>query len=138
MLRAGGDSLTSPLVCMANEKRLSFSFQVVKDGITNSLVLSANGDLAGNNQVGNVQEVGTSWEAINIADLGAPELIAVRNIHASATIDVAVANDDSGIFTTLTGGGGPKSMAYLPAKTGATYYAKASAAAQLQVVAVEA
>jgi hypothetical protein len=123
---------------MANEKRLSLSLSVVKDGLTAQLVKSVTGDLTGDQMTSTAQLIGNAWEAITFTDLASVEIFALCNLDATNSIDVAVANDNTGIFATLAAGGGPKSVTYVPAKAAVTYYAKSSAGTPaLQVVAAE-
>lgn len=120
---------------MAGEKQSSISLTIAKTGQVFALTPPAlTEDLAGTQAISNVQNVGTGWEAILIGDLSRIDLLAVRNADNTNFIQLATANDGSGIFAKLT----PGRFAFVPVDSGATVYAKAdTAACDLQVVAVE-
>ena len=120
---------------MANEKNTNFRLLITKTGQTFDLNFDTKvEDLSGTQAISNVQSVGTSWEAITIGDLASVDLLALRNADSTNFIEIATANDDSGVFAKLTPGRG----CLIAGKAGVTYYAKAdTAACDLQVVAVE-
>lgn len=123
---------------MANEKRLSLSFAVVKDGVTAQLAKTTTGDLSGDQLSATVQSIGTSWEAIVVTDLASVELIAISNLDATNFVEVAVESAGTNKFAKLTAAGTPKSTLYVPAASGVTFYAKADTApCSIQVLAVE-
>ena len=109
---------------MANEKRTSLTFSVVEQGLTTSLTLSLLEDLTGSKSLGTPQDIGTAWEALTLSDLGSADLIAVKNNDATNYVQLATANDNSGIFARLTPGRG----AFFPPETSATLYARANTA----------
>lgn len=123
---------------MANEKRLSLSFAVIKNGLNHSMTASINGDLSGDNQVSTVQSIGTSWEALTLTDLASTELIAIRNLDATNFVEVAVEAAGANKFAKLGISTSPTSVCYFAPAGGVTIYAKAdTGACNVQVVAVE-
>lgn len=120
---------------MADEKRTSLNFSVVKGGQTLQQVVSLVEDLAGSEIAAVRQSIATSWTAIDLGTIATADLLCIVNDDATNFVQLATANDDSGIFAKLAAG----RCAYLAAEPTATYYAKANTAAcNIKVTAAEA
>jgi hypothetical protein len=120
---------------MANEKRTSLNFSIVKDGQTSGLSLSLNENLAGDNYEAGTQSVGTgAWEAVSLGDCSSADLMAIKNNDDTNYVQLATANDGTKIFAKLT----PGRVCFVPVDPTATIYAKANTAAvEIQKVIVE-
>jgi hypothetical protein len=96
---------------------------VTKSGATSAGSRNTTLTMAGDQHLSNVQVVGTSWEAIQIGDVSTIGYVYARNQDATNFVQLALANDGSGIFAKLIAG----DVAIFPAQT-ATMYAKADTA----------
>lgn len=110
---------------MADEKRTSLNFSVVKGGQTLQQVVSLTEDLAGSEIAAVRQSIATTWTALDLGTVTAADLICVVNDDATNYVQLALANDDSGIFAKLAAG----RCAFFPPQPSATYYAKANTSA---------
>lgn len=119
---------------MANEKRTSISFAVVKDVLNAQLSGSLNEDLSGTNVISGRFSATTSWAAIPVTGLASVDLIAIKNNDATNFIELAVTNDGTNKFAKITAG----RMAFFPPAGSVTLYVKAdTAACDYTIVAVE-
>lgn len=119
---------------MANEKQTSFSMSVVFSGQSFLLQKALVEDISGTQAIGNVQTVGTSWEAITLGDLASADLIAIVNNSTSNFVQVSADLAGSKIFAKLT----PGRFCLLPPDPTAVICAKAdTAACDCAIVAVE-
>lgn len=110
---------------MADEKRTSLTFSVVKGGQTLQQTISLTEDLAGSEIAGLRQSIATSWTAIDLGTLTTADLVCIVNDDATNYVQLATASDNSGIFANLTAG----RVAFFAAEPTATYYARANTAA---------
>jgi hypothetical protein len=120
---------------MADEKRTSLSFSVVKSGQTLQQVVSLAEDLAGSEIAAVRQSIATSWTALDLGTITTADLLCVVNDSATNYVQLATASNDSGIFAKLT----PGRCAFFAAEPTATYYARANTAAcNVKITAAEA
>lgn len=121
---------------MANEIYNSSTLTANKGGVSVSQTASETITMDGDDMVQGTQVIGTSWEAIDWGEItGAPRRVQLKNLDATNFVDLATANDDSGVFGILDANGGTAS--FRPKV--ATIYAKAdTAACRVSRVAVEA
>jgi len=119
---------------MANEKRVSISFSVLKNGLEARVNWSKTADLSGQNYQATVQNIPTSWTALTFdAGLGSVERLALVNTDSTNFVEIALANDNSGKFAKILAG---EAIYFMPSTS--TLYAKADTAAiELQKVACE-
>jgi hypothetical protein len=110
---------------MANEKRVTLKVVLDKGGFQQQLDANLAEDFAGKNFLGIVQTISTSWTAVNVTGLASVDLLAARNSDGTNYVELATANDGSGIFAKLTAGRG----CFISANPSATYYARANTAA---------
>ena len=110
---------------MATEKRLTLKLTVDKGGFQQQLEANLSEDFSGKNFIGIVQAISTSWTAVNVTGLASPDLMLARNSDTTNYVELATANDGSGIFAKLAAGRG----AFLSCNPSATYYARANTAA---------
>lgn len=109
---------------MANTLKLSFSCSLVHEAGSASLKFTDSRELSGTGFVNLEQEVGTSWEAVSLTDIGTLGFLAIRNEDTTNYVQIATANDDSGILAKITPGRGQA----IEVNPGATYYVKANTA----------
>ncbi len=121
---------------MANEISISASLTCTKSSVTvASGGQSKSVDLAGDQMLANVQIVGTSAEAIQMADVTVGGYMFIRNMDATNFVQLAL---DSAVATQIFAKLKPGEFALFRPPTGATIYAKADTAnCNCQVVAVE-
>lgn len=110
---------------MADEKRTSLSFSLVKTGQTLQQVVSLTEDLAGSEITAVRQSIATTWTAIQLGAITAPDLMCVVNDDATNYVELAIANDNSGIFAKLAAG----RCAFFPVAATTTIYGRANTAA---------
>jgi len=76
----------------------------------------------------------TSWTAIPLGSLASFDLLCVKNTDGTNYVEIATANDGTGIFAKLTAG----RFCFVACNPSATYYARANTAScVLQFAAVE-
>ncbi len=85
--------------------------------VQQSLTIAA----AGAKHIDNIQNIGTSWELLVFGDIGTLGEVALQNLDETNYVELALANDDSGIFAVLRPSTG---AAVIPLAT-KTVYAKA-------------
>jgi hypothetical protein len=108
----------------ANRLTVTVTASLVHPGGSASLQVSEQRTLAGTGFVNIEQEIGTSWEAVSVTDIGTLGFLFIRNEDAVNYVEIATANDNTGIFGKIVAGRG------LPVdvSAGATYYLKANTA----------
>ena len=121
---------------MANEVTISVSLQINKNGVLQQLAKTVNRDLSGNNQISNVQTIGTDAEILSIGDLGNINHLAV--VHLGTTensVEISLENDASNPFANLA----PGDVLYLPlpAATTQIYAMATGGTADLAILACE-
>jgi hypothetical protein len=109
---------------MADELTLSVNFSCSMDGATISDRYSDTIDVAASPQVGGVQTIGTSWEAIIMGEVTSPGYFAYKNLDTTNYIE----------FSADSGGANPLIKAKATdfgcfRLTGTTLYARANTAA---------
>lgn len=119
---------------MANEITITTSLSTTKNGATvSSGTKTSSHDMSGDQAIGNIQIIGTSWEAIVLGDVTTIGFVRALNLDATNYVELALANDSTGVFTKLKAG----EAALFRAST-ATMYARANTAAcNVHFVAVE-
>jgi len=111
---------------MAAEKRTSLNFSVTKNGQTLQQQIALSEDLAGSKLGGVRQSLAAgSWTALNLGTVTVADLLCVVNDDATNFVQLATANDNSGIFSKLT----PGRCAFLPVDPAATIYGRANTGA---------
>ena len=110
---------------MADEKRTSLNFSVLKNGQTVQQVVSLTESLAGSLVSATRQSIATTWTALDLGTVTTADLICIVNDDATNFVQLATANNNSGIFAKLAAG----RCAFFAAEPTATYYAKANTAA---------
>lgn len=109
---------------MASEKQTSISFRVAKGGLAVSDSVALVEDLSGTDFYAKPVTVTTSWAAVSVEELASVDLLFVKNTDATNYVQLATANDNSGIFARLTAGRG----CFFPVNSGSTIYARANTA----------
>ena len=120
----------------ANRITLNHTISIAgADGIA-SLPGSESIDQVGTHFIENTQDcTAGSWEAINMGDIATLGYLAVKNLDATNYIEIATANDGTGILTKVLAG---KSMPPIAAQPGATYYVRANTAlVKIRYLAIE-
>ena len=122
---------------MANEVTIAVSLQINKNGVLQQLAKTVNRDLAGNNQISNVQTIGTSAEILVIGDLANIARLAI--VHLGTTenpVAISLESDGSAPFASLASG----DALYVPLPAATTQiYAKATGGnADIAILACEA
>lgn len=108
---------------MANEVTAVVSLQISKNGVLQQLSKTVNRDLAGSNQISNVQTIGTSAELLTISDLGNIARLAVMNLSVEFPVALGLDVDADPAFALLQ----PGDMCYIPCPAALTQiYAKAT------------
>lgn len=121
---------------MANEISISASLSATKGGVT----VQSGGqtkavDMVGDQMLANVQIIGTSAEALQMADVTVGGYLFVRNMDGTNFIQLAL---DSAVSTQIFCKLKPGESTLFRPPVGATIYAKADTAnCNAQVVAVE-
>lgn len=121
---------------MSNEVTASVSLQINKNGVLQQLAKVVNRDLSGNNQISNVQTIGTDAELLVIGDLANIAHLAVVNLGTTENpVALSLEADADPAFASLPPGG----IAYIPLPAGVTQvYAKATGGnADIAVLACE-
>jgi hypothetical protein len=120
---------------MADEISLSISVSVSKDAISIAKTQSSLQDFAGNDYLLGTQAVATTWEAISLGDVTAPPgTVMVKNLDETNYVELALANDGTGIFEKLK----PLSVCLFH-PTDTTVFAQANTAAcQVEFLIIEA
>ena len=108
---------------MTKNSQVTFT---VQDGQNVATLTQAITEVATGNDRQNVtQTIATSWTAINFRPV-TPDLFMVQNLRPDNYVQLATANDGTGLFARVSPGRpGP----YITADPGATYYARAHTAA---------
>lgn len=120
---------------MANTLRVSITVGLVHPGGSVSLKATDSRELTGTGFINHEQEVGTSWEAITLTDIGTLGFLMVRNEDADNFVQIATANDGSEILAKVLPGRGQA----IEPQPAATYYIKADTApVKVLVLATEA
>ena len=110
---------------MANRLTVTTTASLVHPAGSAALQTSEQRTLTGTGFVNIEQEIGTgAWEAVSVTDIGTLGFLFIRNEDAVNYVEIATANDDTGIFGRISAGRG------LPVDvvSGATYYLKANTA----------
>lgn len=101
---------------------------------------AANGTytMTGSHCIYNTQVIGTSYELLNLGDLGSVKMLYLENT-STASMNISVDNTDAKIFATLgPNGSGSNYMLLAPSASNASgLYIKSSAVADLIVCAFE-
>lgn len=115
---------------MANEAQGTVYLTANKNGgnVTQNKTFSLT--MSGNELVRSTQLItAASWQALTWGAItGAPGAFTLTNLDATNYVDIAVANDDSGVFARLLPGplaGIPGNSILITPKPGVTYYANA-------------
>lgn len=120
---------------MANTLRISITAGLVHPAGSVSLKATDSRELSGSGFINHEQEVGTSWEAIVLTDIGTLGFLFVRNEDETNFVQIATANDGSQILAKVVAGRGQA----IEPQPGATYYIKADTApVKVLVLATEA
>jgi len=121
---------------MAIAKKITLGLELTEDDLTSGLSSFLTEDsAAGADAVTAPQDVGTAWEALDVGACNPADLILVKNVDETNFVQIATANNGTGIFSKLAPGRGT----LVAAEPTATYYMKAdTAACRVLVVAVEA
>lgn len=118
--------------------KLNITLSVTLSHPTGSVSLRATAaprELTGTGYVAEEQTIGTSWELIDLTDVGTLGFLMVHNKDETNYVQIATANDDSGIFGKILPGG----TLPVDVQTGATYYLKANTApVNVDILATEA
>lgn len=119
---------------MANEVRATGNLQVSRDGFTITGNTTQTLSMTGSQYIGNIQSIGTTYEALTIGDLTDIRYLFITNV-STASISVAM-HSASSSFSVLR----PDDVLLLPPSGSfVTYQLKSdSAGADVQIVAVEA
>lgn len=118
---------------MASEKRTALTFSVSKNNLTVSDSLSLTEDLSGSDYYAKSWTVTTSWTAIPLDALASFDLLMIKNNDTTNYVQIATANDGTGIFAKLTAGRGM----FLPPNTSTLYWRANTASCVCNVVATE-
>ena len=109
---------------MANEVSINVSLQINKNGVLQQLSRNITRDMAGVNQISNVQTIGTSAELLVIGDLANINHLAI--VHLGTTenpVAISLESDGSSPFANLVSG----DILYMPLPAATTQiYAKAT------------
>lgn len=90
---------------MANEIQLAASLQVSKNGATASGTYSGTITMAGNNLISNVQEIGTSNEAIQLGDVTATGMcVMLKNLDATNYVEIFSDSGNTNLISKLAAG----------------------------------
>lgn len=127
---------------MASEINATISLKIVSAGLTALAATSPVGDLSGSNFVGTVISATTSWVAIPLGSLASFRLLMLRNLDLVNYLQVATANDGTGIFATLQpsislANANVDSVLYFPPTTSTLYIKAHTAACDCQLAATE-
>ena len=118
---------------MANEIRVSSNLQITKNSFTVTGASSQTLSLTGSSYIGNIQTIGTSYEALSLGDLSDIRYLSINNI-STASISVAM-NSASQSFAVLRSG---DTLILPPSGSFMSYVVKSSAdGADVQIVATE-
>jgi hypothetical protein len=121
---------------MAIAKKITVGLELAEDNLVSGLssfIDETSADGADANTA--PQDVGTSWEALDIGACSPADWVLVKNIDATNFVQLATSNGGTGIFAKIA----PGRAAIFPAEPTATYYVKAdTAACRALVVVVEA
>ncbi len=118
---------------MAREFGQQYSVSGSKNGQSINGSGTTQTDMTDGNTVDSSQDIGTSWEALTWGDIASISAITVINKDASHYVEVATANDGTGIFGYMAPAataGQDGGHCQLQCKPGApaTYYARANTA----------
>lgn len=119
------------------EVSATISLRIAKNGIAQELTKTLVSDMAGNNQISNVQTIGLAAEVLQIGDLANLQHLAAINLETSENPVVLSLEDDGTLpFAELK----PGAACYFPLPAGITQvYAKATGGpADLAILACEA
>lgn len=120
---------------MADELKLTISATGDKDGQSAYFKTSAETyDLNGKGLNSSPQNIATTWTALTIPAWAASEnatFVMVKNLDTTNYVELATANDGSGIFTKISANDGTRpAVAIFPPYTGnPTYYGRANTSA---------
>jgi hypothetical protein len=109
---------------MANEITIAATLSATKNGATVTSTASALVTMTGDEMLTNVQNVGTSAEAVTVTDLDTAGYAFFKNMDATNFLELAL---DSSVSTQVFAKLFPGQFALLPLKT-TTIYAKADTA----------
>lgn len=110
----------------ANRITINHSIAISGTNGSASLPGSDSIDQVGTHFIENIQDcTAGSWEAINLGDIDTLGWLAIKNLDATNYVEIATANDGSGIFTKILAGA---SMPPIKGQPSATYYVRANTA----------
>lgn len=105
-----------------------------KGGMSVTSTHSENITMTGDDMISSTQVIGTTWEALSFGEItGVPIALQVVNLDATNFVQLAIANDNSGVYEKLLAG-----HSYQGHPAAATIYAKAdTAACRVKITAIE-
>jgi hypothetical protein len=119
---------------MSAEITVTTGLASTKNGATiSSGTKTSSHDQSGDQGIGNIQIVGTSWEALVLGDVSSIGFVRLLNLDATNYVEVALANDNSQVFAKMKAG----EAALFRASTATMYVRANTAACNVHVVAVE-
>ena len=119
---------------MSNELKIGVTMSFKKSGAEIAKAKNISVDVTGDSYTAGVQEIGTAnEEVVQGGEVGTPGYVYLRNLHASASIQVGPTNTTEYLVKLLAG-----QFCIFPLETTATgIWAKASAAANLEFIIFE-
>jgi hypothetical protein len=118
---------------MANEITYSVSVTGTKNGVTFHQALASTVDMAGDEMIQNVQQVGASTEALVVGDVSTIGLVMVKNLDDTNYVELSTDNANANKFMKLR----PGTFALFPASSATIYATANTATCKVMVLALE-
>lgn len=118
---------------MANEINVQIDLTATKNGVTFRQNVQKIADMAGDEMIQDVQQIGTTTEALTIVDVSTIGYVLLKNLDSTNFIELSTDNANTNKFSKLL----PGDLVLLKASSATLYATANTATCKLMVMAIE-